>query len=104
MRVISQDGTIDVPYEISSFSMAYGKYKDVGYAAVYCHNSSTAAGTKMAEYSSKEKAKKAMEELRYAYMCRNLAKMGKTPPDEIDEKLTMGLNGVFEFPAEEELE
>uniref|UniRef100_UPI0040388D6C hypothetical protein n=1 Tax=Roseburia inulinivorans TaxID=360807 RepID=UPI0040388D6C len=104
MRVISQDGTIDVPYEISSFSMACGKYKDVGYAAVYCHNSSTAAGTKMAEYSSKEKAKKAMEELRYAYMCSNLAKMGKTPPDEIDEKLTMGLNGVFEFPAEEELE
>lgn len=104
MRVISQDGTIDVPYEISSFSMAGGKYKDVEYAAVYCHNSSTAAGTKMAEYSSKEMAKKAMEELRYAYMCHSLVKMGQTPIDEIDEKLTMGLSGVFHFPAEEELE
>ena len=27
MRVISQDGTMDVPYEISSFSMAVGKYE-----------------------------------------------------------------------------
>jgi hypothetical protein len=104
MRVISQDGTIDVPYEISSFYMACGKYKDVGYAVVYCHNSSTAAGTKMAEYSSKEKAKKAMEELRCAYMCHNLARMGHTPPKGIDEKLTIGLSGVFLFPAEEELE
>lgn len=104
MRVISQDGTIDVPYEISSFSMACGKYKDVGYAAVYCHNSSTAAGTKMAEYSSKEKADEAMEELRVAYMCHNLVKMGQTPPDGIDKKITMGLSGVFEFPADEGLE
>ena len=62
MRVISQDGTIDVPYEISSFSMAVGKYKDVENAAIYCHNSSTTAGTKMAEYNSEEKAKKAMED------------------------------------------
>lgn len=108
MRVISQDGTIDVPYEISSLSMAVGKYEDVEHAAIYCHNSSTAMGTKMAEYGSKEKAKKAMEELRYAYMCHSLVKMGQTPPDgideNIDEKLTMGLSGVFHFPAEEELE
>ena len=58
----------------------------------------------MAEYSSKERAKKAMEELRMAYMCHNLVKMGQTPPDGIDEKLTMGLSGVFEVPADEGLE
>lgn len=58
----------------------------------------------IAKYSTEEKAKKAMEELRYAYMCHNLVKMVKTPPDGIDEKLTMGLSGVFQFPAEEELE
>lgn len=104
MRVISQDGTIDVPYEISSLSMAVGKYENVEHAAIFCHNSSTAMGTKMAEYGSKEKAKKAMEELRYAYMCHTLVKMGQTPPDGIDEKLTIGLGGVFQFPAEEELE
>ena len=58
----------------------------------------------VAKYSTEEKAKKAMEELRYVYMCHNLVKMVKTPPDGIDEKLTMGLSGVFHFPAEEELE
>ena len=104
MRVISQDGTMDVPYEISSFSMAVGKYENVEHAVIFCYNYSTSMGTKMAEYSSKEKTKKAMEELRYAYMCHSLAKMGQTPPDEIDEKLAMGLSGVFQFPAEEELE
>lgn len=104
MRVISQDGAIDVPYEISSLSMVIGKYEDAVNAAIYCHNSSTAMGTKMAEYSSKEKAKKALEELRCAYMCHNILKMGQMPPDGIDEILTMGLNGVFQFPAEEELE
>ena len=104
MRVISQDGTMDVPYEISSFSMAVGKYENVEHAVIFCYNYSTSSGTKMAEYGSKEKAKKAMEELRYAYMCHILVKMGQTPPDGIDEKLTMGLSGVFQFPTEEELE
>lgn len=88
MRVISQDGTMDMPYEISSFSLAGGKYKDVEYAAVYCHNSSTAAGTKMAEYNSKEKAKTAMELLRNKYM----------------EYTSTNYLKVFQFPAEEELE
>lgn len=88
MRVISQDGTIDVPYEISSFSLAGGKYKDVEHAAVYCHNSSTAVGTKMAEYNSEEKAKTAMELLRNKYM-------GYTSTNYLK---------VFQFPAEEELE
>lgn len=88
MRVISQDGTFDVPYEISSFSMAVGKYDGVEHAAIYCHNSSTAAGTKMAEYNSKEKAKKAMEMLRNKYM----------------EYTSTNYLKIFQFPAEEELE
>ena len=45
-----------------------------------------------------------MEELRVAYICHNLVKMGQTPPDGIGEKLTMGLRGVFELPSDEELE
>lgn len=88
MRVISQDGTIDVPYEISSLIMASGKYEDVEHAAIYCHNSSTAMGTKMAEYGSKEKAKKAMEMLR----------------EEYQKYASQNYMKVFQFPAEEELE
>lgn len=102
MRVISQDGTMDVPYEeviIQRFrSRIYFLNKNL--IGVESLNEDM----QIAEYSTKEKAKKAMEELRYAYMCHNLVKMVKTPPDGIDEKLTMGLSRVFQFPAEEELE
>ena len=122
MRVISQDGTIDVPYEISSLSMAVGKYEDVEHAAIYCHNSSTAMGTKMAEYSSKEKAQKAMEMLRVAYAGKFIT--NADIPEDFDETIKTAmkggfgtvivrdtcdrvefnnLNGYFQFPAEEEL-
>ena len=102
MRVISQDGTIDIPYEeviIQRFeSKIYFLNKNL--TGVEPLNDDM----QIAEYSTEEKTRKAMEELRYAYMCHSLAKMGQTPPDGIDEKLTMGLSGVFQFPTEEELE
>ena len=102
MRVISQDGTIDMPYE-SVVIQRFGR-------EIYFLNKNLTgvehlvSDINIATYSTEEKAKKAIEELRYAYMCHILAKMGNTPPDGIDEKLTMGLIGVFQFPTEEELE
>ena len=102
MRVISQDGTIDIPYD-SVIIQRFGR-------EIYFLNKNLTgvehlvSDMDIATYSTEEKAKKAMEELRYAYMCHSLAKMGQTPPDEIDEKLAMGLSGVFHFPTEEELE
>jgi hypothetical protein len=123
MRIISQDGTLDMPYEISSLSMAVGKYENVEHVAIFCHNSSTAMGTKMAEYSSKEKAKKAMEMLRVAYAGKFIT--NADIPDDFNETLKAvmkggfgtvvvkdtcervefnNLNGYFQFPAEEELE
>lgn len=102
MRVISQDGTLDIPYEQVVIQRFNGE--------IYFLNKNLTgiddlvSDIVIAKYSTEEKAKKAMEELRYTYMCHNLANMGKTPPDGIDEKLTMGLSGVFQFPAEEELE
>ena len=67
MRIISQDGTIDIPYDYFSLTIATGKYDDVEVASIYCHNLSSPKGTKLAEYSSKEKAEKAMEMLREEY-------------------------------------
>lgn len=67
MRVISQDGTIDVPYDYFSLSVASSKYEDVEVAYIYCHNLSSPNGTKLAEYSTKAKAIKAMEMLRETY-------------------------------------
>lgn len=102
MRVISQDGTIDMPYEeviIQRFeSRIYFLNKNLTGVEPLTDD------MQIAEYSKEEKAKKAMEELRYAYMCHSLVKMGKSPLDGIGEKITIGLSGVFQFPAEEELE
>lgn len=102
MRIISQDGTIDLPYE----QVIIQRFKK----DIYFLNKNLIGVEQLisdmvvAKYSTEEKADEAMEELRMSYMCHNLVKMGQTPPDGIDEKLTMGLRGVFHFPAEEELE
>lgn len=74
MRVISQDGTIDMPYEeviIQRFnSRIYFLNKNLIGAEPLTND------MQIAEYSTEEKAKKAMEELRYAYMCHSLVKDG----------------------------
>ena len=111
MRVISQDGTMDVPYEISSFSMAVGKYENVEHAVIFCYNYSTSMGTKMAEYGSKEKAKKAMKMLRITYEnnefyhhtanSEHFTEFTKALSEEMFKKAT---SEYFQFPTEEELE
>ena len=123
MRVISQDGTMDVPYEISSFRMAVGKYENVEHAVIFCYNYSTSMGTKMAEYGSKEKAKKAMEMLRDAYIgmpivmqnvdisedaSREFERLKKcgimVQAENQPSKIECISNAIFQFPTEEELE
>lgn len=102
MRVISQDGTKDFPYDSSSVSVYAGCINGRVYVRMQLCGYDDSVD--VADYSTEEKAKKAMEELRYVYMCHSLVKMGKSPLDGIDKKITMGLSGVFQFPAEEELE
>ena len=114
---------MDVPYEISSFSMAVGKYENVEHAVIFCYNYSTSMGTKMADYCSEEKAKKAMEMLRDAYIgmpivtqnvdisegvmkeFERLKKCGIVVQTENQpSKIECIRNAIFQFPAEEELE
>ena len=121
MRVISQDGTMDVPYEISSFSMAVGKYENVEHAVIFCYNYSTSMGTKMAEYVSKEKAKKAMEMLRDTYQYGKRVAVPKFDESGIDKEDDITLYNtrlindffkggtyvptkVFQFPKDEDVE
>lgn len=123
MRVISQDGTMDVPYEISSFSMAVGKYENVEHAVIFCYNYSTSMGTKMAEYGSKEKAKKAMEMLRDAYIGMPIVMQNVDASEDVvkeferlkkcgivvqtenqPSKIECTSNAIFQFPTDEELE
>ena len=124
MRIISQDGTIDVPYDYFSLTIATGKYEDVEVASIYCHNLSSPKGTKLAEYSSKEKAEKAMEMLRTSYTGRFVTTADV--PDDFNEQLKElmkggfgtvivkdtndsrvefnNLNGYFQFPQDEDVE
>ena len=123
MRVISHDGTMDVPYEISSFSMAVGKYENVEHAVIFCYNYSTSMGTKMAEYVSKEKAKKAMEMLRDAYIGMPIVMQNVDISEDVSRefeilkkrsivvqienqpsKIECISNAIFQFPTDEELE
>ena len=96
MRIISQDGTVDIPYDYFSLTIATGKYDDVEVANIYCHNLSSPKGTKLAEYSSKEKAEKAIEMLHNDYY------------DHVAEKTYHEgyyyIHTCFRFPSDEDVE
>lgn len=122
MRIISQDGTIDMPYE----QVIIQRYKK----DIYFLNKNLIIGVEkrlgdmvVATYSKEEKAKKAMEMLRVAYAGRfitnadvsynfdetikSLMKGGFGTviiKDESDRVEFSNLNGYFQFPADEELE
>lgn len=103
MRVISQDGTLDMPYEVSSLNMVVGKYEDVVNAAIYCCNSFSTI--RIAEYGSEEKAKKAMEMLREKYLTRMELDGGFDHVNKVYVQPNYWvLPKVFQFQAEEELE
>lgn len=122
MRVISQDGTIDVPYDYFSLSVASGKYEDVEVAYIYCHNLSSPNGTKLAEYSTEAKAIKAMEVLREAYIGMPIVMHNVDISDDVKEfeglkkcgvmvraenqpsKVDFINNAVFQFPQDDEIE
>lgn len=117
MRVISQDGTLDMPYEICT---------------VWCRGSvimcdmcgDNTTKTVLATYSTDKKAQKAMEMLRVAYAGKFIT--NADIPDDFNETVKTAmkggfgtvvvkdtcervefnnLNGYFQFPAaEEELE
>lgn len=93
MRLISQDGTIDVPYDYFSLSIASGKYEDIEVAYIYCRNLSSPNGTKLAEYSSGEKALKVMELLREAWLGESVE----------FENGFYHKNCVFRFPTNDEV-
>ena len=117
MRIISQNGTIDVPYEMSSIRNDDG-------LIILCMAGETGKGSVIARYSTSEKAQKAMEMLRTAYTGRFVT--NANVPDDFNEQLRElmkggfgtvivkdtndsrvefnNLNGYFQFPADEDVE
>lgn len=109
MRVISQDGTMDVPYEeviIQRFrSRIYFLNKNL--IGVESLNEDM----QIAEYSKEEKAKKAMERLRKIYEnnvfyhCTANSKRFEEVQSILSvEQFRKATSEYFQFPAEEELE
>ena len=123
MRVISQDGTIDMPYD-SVIIQRFGR-------EIYFLNKNLTgvehlvSDINIATYSTEEKAKKAIEMLRKAYVGNIVMFQNVEPTDELKEMLKIhGIetiyaildnqpqeikfenhqNFYFQFPTEEELE
>lgn len=120
MRVISQDGTLDVPYDYFSLSIAgakivSGMVEDRNVFSIFCHNLSSPNGTKLAEYSTEEKAIKAMEMLRERYKKLETMKVLASGTAEYMEKalttdeMIKHYNAycdmnAFQFPQDDEIE
>ena len=105
MRVISQDGTLDMPYEMSIVwceDDGCVLLQPIGEIGEY---------QKFAKYSTEEKAKKAMEMLRIVYEnnefyhhtsnSEHFTEFAKSLSEEMFKKTT---SEYFQFPADEELE
>ena len=98
MRIISQDGKYDTPYEIMQIWACElaGSYQILG-------NMPADEVIVIATYTSKEKADKAMEELKYTYLSHNHLKLDKKVPKNVSPNILEGVFGVFQFPKDEEV-
>lgn len=97
MRLISQDGKIDVPYEYGSLSIGVGKYEDCESAVIMYRNISSPNGTVLARYTTEAKAIKAMEMLREYYLKYCTAKSN-------DYWFAFNNPKAFKFPADSGIE
>lgn len=97
MRLISQDGEIDVPYEHGSLCIGFIKGEEHIIDTISYYNYSSQRGTKLAEYNSKAKALKVMKMLREEYSQYCTAR---------SNEYWFAFNNpkVFKFPKDEEVE
>lgn len=100
MRLISQDGMIDVNYDNGSLIVGFGEYKDCVKSTITYYDKQSNVGTKIATYSSKDKAIKVMEMLQEEYRFEKLF-----------ETLCSGMGDYpnkpfyyFQFPQDEDVE
>ena len=120
MRVISQDGTIDIPYEM----VVIQRFEEDIY---FLNRNLTGvegliSDIRLAKYATEEKAIKAMEMLREAYAGKlklNVDEIPNLTPEGFGEKLRTGdillcnktnadvsfsSNCYFQFPQDDEIE
>lgn len=103
MRVISQDGTMDVPYENV---VLYQDEKEI-----MCIFSGVYIGRKLARYSTTEKTEKVMEMLRKSYEnnvfyhCTASSKRFEEVQSILsEEQFRKAATEYFQFPQDDEIE
>lgn len=101
MRIISQNGLISIPFEITAIHVT-GTFIRMNMAG------DTGNGTIIAEYSTPEKTEKAMQNLHEAYIVHeNFKKMDAEVQLKmlgcIEKETKLMYGGIFQFPKEEEL-
>ena len=118
MRVISQDGTMDFPYEISTIFI-YPSIENF----IAIQSAGDSEFSIIGRYSSKEKAIKAMEMLREAYVGMPIVMQNVDISEDVAEeferlkkcgimvraenqpsKVDFINNAVFQFPQDEDVE
>ena len=118
MRVISQDGTMDFPYEISTIFI-YPSIENF----IAIQSAGDSEFSIIGRYSSKEKAIKAMEMLREAYVGMPIVMQNVDVSEDVAEeferlkkcsimvraenqpsKVDFINNAVFQFPQDDEIE
>ena len=92
MRIISQDGEFDLPYEETTIHFIF----DGRIIAYSLSNSKDDDFITMAKYSTEEKAIKAMEMCREKYLSRTVNGYYVQPN-------YWGFPKVFQFPADDEI-
>lgn len=116
MRVISQDGMMDVPYEMIAFH-ANGTFIRINMVG------DTGKGTVIAEYKTPNKVQKAIEMMRGAYAGMPVVFENVDAPDDVIDvfkrtkmngivaitddkksKIEYVNNVIFQFPKDEEVE
>lgn len=108
MRIISQDGASDVPYERYSVCAIKDEHRNI-YHIVCDYSEKT--HRRLAEYSTKAKATKAMEMLREAYETNKFYHHMSTTDvfkDVVDllgnEEFNRLTSEYFQFPQDDEIE
>jgi len=104
MRIVSQNGLIDIPYEMTALHATDNHIR-------MCMAGDTGKGSLLAEYSSPDKTQKAIEMLHRFYDSNEFMKncnsedtfkqMGELLSEENFNNMT---SSIFRFPVDEEIE
>lgn len=96
MRVISQNGELDFPYE----QIVVKRNKNIVFARLVADSK---VRNVLGEYETPEKAEKAMSELKYAFLCNEKIKQDGVGNVAIPGEYMEMLIGTFQFPQDNEV-